>query len=196
MAGGITSIILAAGVSSRMGVINKTLLPFAGKSIIETTVDAVINSVTDEVIVVLGFESAKVRAVLAGRAVRFVENDNYTSGMTSSIQSGVQAANPGSDGYLICLSDMPLLTSDDYNLIMGQLKPEIRCIVKPFFQGEGGNPVLFSAHFKEAILQHQQAEGCRGLVQANKEFVISVEFDNNRILSDIDTSGDYSTLSS
>lgn len=194
MANRISAIVLAAGTSSRMEGANKTLMPFAGKTVIETTVDNVLKSTANEVVVVLGFESEKVRSLLAGRPVRFVENKNYQTGMTSSIQAGVEASNADSDGYLICLSDMPLLSAADYNLIIKHLKPGEKRIVKPFFQGQGGNPVLFCSHFREAILMHQHPEGCREVVKMNKESMVHVDFDSNRILSDIDTREDYTRL--
>ena len=60
----LTIIILAAGLSRRMGIENKLLLPFQGKTIVETTIDNLLAAQIGEIIVVVGHESEKVKAVL------------------------------------------------------------------------------------------------------------------------------------
>ena len=60
----LTIIVLAAGLSQRMGIENKLLLPFQGKTIVETTIDNLLAAQIGEIIVVVGHESEKVKAVL------------------------------------------------------------------------------------------------------------------------------------
>ena len=186
----ISAIVLAAGNSVRMGKQNKLLLPYGNTTIIEQVVDQLLNSQAEEVVVVLGHEQNKVKAALGARPVKLVFNSRYQTGMTSSIQTGVAAASPRARGYLICLGDMPALTAADYNAVMAGAgeKPEIRV---PVFQGQKGNPVYFSSHFREALLAHKEPEGCRGLVQQHAGKVVKVVVGHGRILSDIDTPEDY-----
>ena len=190
----ISAVVLAAGDSSRMGKRNKLVLPFDGKTIIETVIDNLLAAEVNEVIVVLGFEGQQIRNILKNRDVHFVENPNYEIGMTSSIQTGVSATSERSTGYLICLSDMPFLTPQDYNKIISARKLAKKCIIKPNFQGQSGNPILFSAHFRKEILNHKPVDGCRQIVIDNQPLVVKVAFDNPRILRDIDTKEDYSNL--
>ena len=189
-----SAIVLAAGDSSRMGEPNKLMLPFGGKPIIESVVNNLLAAEVIEVVVVLGFEAAKIKNILKNKAVNFVVNPNYARGMTSSIQTGIKATSKLSNGFLICLSDMPLLTSQDYNKIISARKFDQKCIVKPTFRDQSGNPILFSSHFKQAILNHKAVEGCRQLVIDNQLSVITVKFDNSRVLQDIDTKEDYDNL--
>ena len=193
MSTGISAIVLAAGDSSRMGELNKLLLPFNSKTIIETVVDKLEAADVDEVIVVLGFEAQQIRNKLKNRAVQFVDNTGYRNGMTSSIQTGVSTASESSAGYLICLADMPLLTPQDYKRIINEFKLGQKWIVKPTFQGQSGNPIMFSANFKKEILEHKDPDGCRKIVQQFKEFVNTIEFTDDRVLRDIDTPDDYSS---
>ena len=107
----ISAIILAAGESRRMGVKNKLLLPIKGEVLISNYVKSVCASSVYEVVIVVGHEAEKIEDVLQGQPVRFVENLRYMEGMTSSIQTGIQAASSKSEGLLICLADQPLILS-------------------------------------------------------------------------------------
>ncbi len=86
-------ILLAAGLSRRMGEANKLLLPYGNKTILETTVENIIAANIGDIVVVIGHEPEKVRAVLEKYPdILIVENKNYAQGMTSSIQAGVKSA--------------------------------------------------------------------------------------------------------
>ncbi len=186
----ISAIVLAAGTSSRMGQKNKLLLSFKGRTFIQQVVEQLLQSKVGEVIVVLGHEGDEIEQLLSQNKVRFAINDNYKSGMTSSIQAGVKASDLQSDGYLICLSDMPFLMTEDYNQMCAIVTGN-REIGVPFYRHHKGNPVFFSKHFKNDILDHKAPEGCRAIVQNNAQYIIKVHFDHPRILRDIDTMEDY-----
>jgi len=186
----ISAIVLAAGTSSRMGSKNKLLLPFKGSTFIEHIVSQLLKSTIDQVIVVLGHEQNKIKQVLTQKEVVFTINTNYNSGMTSSIQAGIKATSKNTDGYLICLSDMPFLTTSDYNKILASISGN-KEIILPFYKNLKGNPVYFSKGFREEILTHPAPEGCKGIVQNNKNFLIKVPFESTHILKDVDTEEDY-----
>ena len=186
----ISAIVLAAGTSTRMGAKNKLTLPFNKSTFIETVVDELLASHVDEVIVVVGHEEENIRAFLNNRALTFTFNDNFASGMTSSIQSGIKATSENSKGYLICLSDMPFLTAIDYNTMIHGISGN-KEILLPYCQDQKGNPVFFSGHFKNDLLNHQEPEGCRGVVADNRSYVKKIIFDNNHILKDVDTEDDF-----
>ena len=190
----ISAIILAAGESQRMGGQNKLLLPICGEVLIRKFVKSIRASNVNEVLVVLGHEKEKIKYVLQGQQVKFVENLCYMEGMTTSIQSGIQAASPESDGLLICLADLPFIETSDFNRLIlsftDLLHTESSLIIVPVFKGQRGNPVLFSRQFREIILQHK-GEGCRGIVQKHPEFVWEVTMGNDNVLRDVDTPEDY-----
>ena len=186
----ISAIVLAAGTSSRMGVRNKLLLPFKGNTFIEHVVNQLLQSKVDEVIVVLGHEKDTVKQVLIQKELIFTINSNYNLGMTSSIQAGIKATSKNTDGYLICLSDMPFLITTDYNKILASVSGN-KEIILPFYKHQKGNPVYFSKDFREEILKHIAPEGCKGIVQNNKKFLKKILFDNTHILKDIDTEEEF-----
>lgn len=191
----LTAIVLAAGMSRRMEGENKLLLPFGDKTMLETTLDQILASDVGEVVVVTGHEVERVREVLKNRAVKTAFNPDFTAGMTSSIQTGVRVASPETEGFMICLSDMPLIDSAIYRQLAGvffeKIKTEQRVIIQPAFENTPGNPVIFSAFFKNEILALEHPEGCKPVVQANREFVMRVPVSNDAILRDADTRADF-----
>ena len=191
----ISAVILAAGESKRMGEQNKLLLPFRGQTLIECIVDTVLSSNVGEVIVVLGHEAVRVWEVCRDRHVKCVQNDNYKEGMTTSIHMGVQAADASADGFMICLSDLPLIECDELNHLLHAFEEAVRAknkyIAIPVFKGERGNPVIFSVIYKNEILAQKGLMGCKGIIKQNTAQVLEIEMATEHVLSDIDTPEDY-----
>ena len=190
----ISAIILAAGESRRMGVQNKLLLQIDSEVLIRKFVKSVSNSLVDAVLVVVGFEAEKIKAVLHDQSVKFVENPSYEEGMTTSIQSGVKASSNESTGLMICLADMPFAETSDLNRLIQAFNDyqstESSLIIVPVFQGKRGNPVLFSGVFRDKILTHK-GDGCRENVRQFPHYVKEVSMENDNLLRDIDTPEDY-----
>jgi len=191
----LTAIVLAAGMSRRMEGENKLLLPFDDKTMLETTLDQILASGVGEVVIVTGHEAERVREILKNRSVKTVFNPDFASGMTSSIQAGIRAASPETQGFMICLSDMPLIDSAIYRqlaeVFFEKIKTAQRVIVQPVFENTPGNPVIFSAVFKNEMLALEHPEGCKPVVQANREFVVRVPVSSDSILRDADTLADF-----
>ena len=191
----ITAIVLAAGKSSRMGEENKMLLPFRSTTIIGAVLAALNKSLVDEIIVVDRQFSNLGSLIENNSSVQVVMNKDAEKGLTTSVQCGVNAASELSKGYLICLGDMPLLTSEDYNILINRfIKVSSKVIILPIHNNKRGNPVLFSQHFKEDILGLQDKNGCRPIVLQYPEHVVEVDFSTNHNHLDIDTREDYQRL--
>ena len=192
----VTAIVLAAGLSARMGDANKLLLPLACKTVIETVVQNIIDANIEEIIVVTGHEAEDVKKALANLPVQIIHNPHFTKGMTTSIQLGVSMAR--GNGYMICLSDMPLIKPEDYAFLKKRFNEQQlvneQCIVIPKFLDEKGNPVIFSSFYREAILIHQEMEGCRAIIQTNKKNICWAEMSNDNILRDMDTNAEYEKM--
>jgi len=180
-----------------MGAGNKLLFPFAGTTLVDHVVRTICRAQTGEVIVVLGHEADRVRAALSTHTAILVRNGRYPEGMTTSIQTGVRAASD-TDGYMICLSDLPLIEPDEFNRLLAAFDQAVqvdgRCIVVPVFEGRRGNPVLFAASYKPAILAEREAEGCKAIVRQHAAHVLEVPMPTDHILHDIDTMAAYQQL--
>ncbi|MCZ6628633.1 MAG: nucleotidyltransferase family protein [SAR324 cluster bacterium] len=189
----IAAIVLAAGQSTRMGEQNKLLLPIGGTTLIARTVDTVLASQAAQTIVVLGHQAERVRAALAGREVTFVHNANFQQGMATSIHVGIGAVAPGTEGVMICLSDLPLVESAELDRLMAEFASHPhKSIAVPTYQGRRGNPVLFSLRHREEILNVRGAVGgCKSVVRKYPQEVLEVAMPSDGILRDVDTLDDY-----
>jgi len=194
----LTAIVLAAGMSRRMEGENKLLLPFGDKTMLETTLNQILAAGVGEVVVVIGHEAERVQVLLKNRPVKTAFNPDFVAGMTSSIQTGIRAASPETQGFMICLSDMPLIDSSVYqqlaDVFFEKIKTEQQVIVQPVFENTPGNPVIFSAIFKNEILALEHPDGCKPIVQANREFVVHVPVATDSISRDADTVADFEKI--
>lgn len=199
-----SAIVCAAGLSRRMGQPNKIMLPYKGKIILLHCLEQVIKSQVDEVIVVLGHESEKVRHLLhpIKESISIFINKDYIKGQTSSIQQGVIAAHEQSESFLICLADMPMITTEHYNQLIDNYKATLAThqypIVRPVSEGPNGkspgHPVLMHSFYKEEILNCTDQEGCRSVIKkAQKSFVPWVT-NQPSYFYDIDTPRAYEHL--
>ncbi|MGN1190837.1 MAG: NTP transferase domain-containing protein, partial [Candidatus Ornithospirochaeta sp.] len=98
-----TTIVLAAGLSERMGQ-NKLLLPFKGETIIVKTVTTAL-SFSDRVIVVVGNARERVEEALSSFPVDIVFNKDYKMGQRTSTLEGVKAVED--DDFAILPGDLP-----------------------------------------------------------------------------------------
>lgn len=191
----ISAILLAAGASRRMGSFNKLLLPFGGQTVVETVADHLLLSLAREVIVVTGYEAEHVGGFLRKRPLLIVHNPDFDKGMTSSIQAGIRAAQPHTQGFLIALGDMPLIRPDEYNHIIAAFAEACQqstdAIVIPEFEGRRGNPALFSASLREALLTHADPEGCKGVIQKYAKSAFTCTMHSPNVTRDMDCYEDY-----
>ena len=203
----VSAVILAAGMSTRMGQ-NKLLLNFREKPLIVHAVDTLLASDIDEVIVILGHETERMRDQLEGsiglankaapeKPVRLVQNPDYQNGLSTSVRTGVEAVSRQANGIMIYLADQPLLEPEDVNRIVAGFaaaKEVNKSIVVPFFRGGRGNPVILDASLRDSILGIVGDVGCKGVIKRYPEKVYAIEMENDHVVRDVDDVQAYEKL--
>lgn len=181
-----------------MGEKNKLLLPYKGRPLVYHAVSAACQGNADEVLVVVGHEQEKVRQALEALPVKIVFNPDYAEGMTRSIQAGIGAANPHTDGYMIILGDMVHLRPQAIQQVSRAFRLMIpshpRLILSPTFQGRKGHPVVFAASYREALLTWDDQEGARSLIRTFPTQVRNLPVSDPGICFDVDTPEAYKDL--
>ena len=194
----VSAILLAAGESKRMGEQDKLFLKYKGNWIVNHVMQNLWASKKSELVIVMNNNDNNLLNGERSEEIQVVVNPNYKKGMTTSIQAGVKAASDKAAGYMICLADQPLMKKEDYNEIIERfellIKHDVKSIVVPMHNGIEGNPVIFSSAYRDAILNHQDMEGCKQIVQNNKQHVYRLEMSNDHVLRDVDTPEDYERL--
>jgi molybdenum cofactor cytidylyltransferase len=184
----IAAIVLAAGQSRRMEGKNKLLEEFKGKPLVRRAVEAAFGSKASPVLVVTGKESDAIRKALAGLDVRFVNNPDFAEGLSSSLKTGLRAVPDESAGAVICLGDMPQISSALIDKLIDGFAPDRGAlIVAPIKNKQRGNPVLWARRFFPELLKLDGDMGARKLANFYDEGLLEIEVDDDGAFSDIDT---------
>jgi len=182
----IAAVVLAAGLSSRMGS-NKLLAELHGKPLLAQTVAQVLASGVDAVVVVTGHMAREVEASLQGKAVRFVHNVDYAQGLATSVRSGIDAVKDF-DAAFVCLGDMPLVRAADLKRMTAAFDlEEGRTLIAPALGRKLGNPVLWGHDYFNAMQQLSGDRGARGLLEQHRDAVVEIAIEHEGIMLDADT---------
>ena len=194
----IGGVILAAGMSRRMGDENKLLAEIDGAPMVRHVAEAMVKGGIRELVVVTGHEADAVTAALSdleapGMVLRFVHNADFAGGQAGSVATGVSALSNDVSGALIALGDMPFVSAD---LVAEMIQDhsglgdhEMR-ISFPVYEGRRGNPVLWGRGFFEALAGLSGDIGGRRILAENPAAVNSISWTDDSIHNDIDTGDD------
>jgi molybdenum cofactor cytidylyltransferase len=184
----IACIVLAAGCSTRMGAANKLLAEVGGRPMVRIVVETALASTARPVLVVTGHQATEVRTALADLDITFVDNPDFALGLSSSLKAGVRAVPANCTGALVLLGDMPRITAAHINALVATFASESGAgIVVPTYQGQRGNPVLWSAQYFDEILQIDGDTGARRLLQQRASEVREIDLGTDAIFMDVDT---------
>jgi molybdenum cofactor cytidylyltransferase len=188
----ITAVVLAAGLSTRMGRL-KQLLAYAEHTVVEQVVSTLLASPIDEVLVVTGHECEAVEAALAKWPVRTVFNPHYADReMFASVQVGLQAASAQSRAALLAVGDMPCIQADVVaQLVRAYWAAGDDWVYIPSYHMRAGHPVLVPRSYWPAILALPAGDNLRSVLRAQGACIQWVVVDSATVLRDMDTPADY-----
>jgi len=185
-----TAIILAAGFSSRFGR-DKLLTEINNRPMIANVVDLVADMNFDETILV--FQDEKVRECAHAKDLKCVYNAASAEGISSSIRCGLRNSS-GTDAFIFFMGDQPFLDKETVNKLLSAFYHRKGSIIVPEYCGKRGNPVIFSAAWKDALEGLSGDAGGRSIIYSNPEQVYFVDISNQRAGMDIDTPEAYSAV--
>jgi CTP:molybdopterin cytidylyltransferase MocA/xanthine/CO dehydrogenase XdhC/CoxF family maturation factor len=183
----IAGIILAAGMSSRMGQ-NKLTLPLEGKPLVRHAVQAALAGKLSPVIVVTGHDAQPLKDALADLPVQFAHNEAFAKGLSTSLRTGIAMVPPGCEGAMVLLGDMPAISPELITRLAAAFDPaQSRTICVATARGERGHPVIWGRRLFSDIEQLQGDAGARSLMALHADQVCEVEAGDGTPLVDIDT---------
>jgi len=189
----ISAILLAAGQSKRMGGDNKLIKKYNKKYLINYIVGTLIKSKVDKIIIVLGFQSRKVRKITAkNEKINFIYNKNYKSGISSSIKVGLKRVSKKNIGFLIVQADMPLISKNIINSICYVVKKNRKEIIAPTYKGKMGNPIGFKYSMVKILNKVKKDSGAKKIILRNKKKLGLIKVNSKSIFKDFNTKRDFS----
>ena len=189
----ISLILLAGGKSQRLGR-PKLLLPFGDKTVIERSLDNVLASEADEVVVTVGGNAEEIAARVKEQAVKVAMNQHYFYGMGTSIAAGLSLVNEKASAIVVALADQPAIDSKLINRLLQEFRMGDKGIVAPVCGGKRGHPVIFSSKYRAELLQLRGEVGGREIIARHHDDVLEIAVDSQSISLDIDTMEDYNRL--
>ena len=187
----ISAILLAAGESKRMGR-SKLLLKWGQCTIIEKSVDTLLASKIDELIVVLGYQGQAILRRLGSRSLKAVINPQYGMGMSTSIRRGLGQVSSKSEAILIGLADQPFIETDLINHLIEIYRQNPHGIVLPSYKGERGHPVILNRFRYQGEMENLTGDiGCRPILKRYPEDILEVEVESEGVVADIDSWEEY-----
>ena len=196
----IEGVLLAAGISSRMGTDNKLLADWGGKPMIRHIAETMAGADLDGISVILGHDAEAVAAALDGLDVRLIFNPRYREGQSTSLRTAFDHLDQATTDLMVVLGDMPLVDRDVIDtLIAHHRNAENRAsrITLPYIEeqqteghqaeGRRGNPVIWGESFFAEMANITGDTGARPLFEAHPAAINAVSFHRPDLLLDADT---------
>ncbi|MEL6119312.1 MAG: nucleotidyltransferase family protein [Pseudomonadota bacterium] len=190
----VTAIVLAAGLSRRMGSDNKLLLPVNGEPMIVRTLRAYREFCSD-VVVVAGFDAENLAECVRHLGLRLTHNPDFAEGQARSVATGLRAAQ-GAEHVMVGLGDQPALTRDHLDtLFQRHIAAGGKKITVPHNGTARGNPIVIPGDMIDQMLEDKQNPGCGKFTRERPDMVHLTPLQDAAFFHDVDTPEDYAALS-
>ena len=184
-------VMLAAGRSERFGPA-KLLAEYRGKPLLQHALSAAQDACPGDVCLVVGHNAHEVADSAVGLADHVITNEDFATGIGSSIACGVRACREHADAILIMLADQPLVSSTHLAELVKRWTGKPNEIIASRFSGVSGPPVLFASALFDQLEDLHGDIGAREILRRSSSMLRTVEFAAAAI--DIDTPEDLEAL--
>ena len=190
----VTAVVLAAGGSSRLGT-PKQLVRRRGRPLLDRAVDAAAAATGRRVIVVVGADGLRLRALVT-RAYRRDEAEvvlhaGWRSGLAGSLRRGLRAVPADARAVLFVLTDQPLVGARSLGRLAAAWAQRPSHAAAARYSGRLGVPAILPRRAFKALRALEGDEGARKvLVRARR--VTAVEMPEAQF--DVDTREDLAQL--
>lgn len=188
----VAAVVLAAGQGTRYrdggGIApTKLVAELDGAPLVRWTVEAACRSSADPVIVVTGHARRAVESALVGLPLVLAHNDDYASGLASSLRRGISALPLQAAAALVLLGDMPLVSTPLIDrLLAGAASADGWDAVVPTTAGRRGNPVILARRLFTAVDLLDGDAGARHLLRQPGVAVREIPVEDEAAALDVD----------
>lgn len=190
------AIILAAGVSSRMGE-PKQLLKLGNQTLLNRCIETVSKVPFASMTVVLGAYAQEIIPTLPeDPGVDIFVNPNHRKGLGNSIASSVRHVMESDtpEAVVLILADQPYLKAEHLQTILNRHEPNADEILVSNYQNDlSGPPVLLTARFFPELCKLDGDNGAKAVISRHPEYCTKIDLSDFSPV-DIDTAEDYQKL--
>lgn len=190
----ISSIILAAGNSSRLNGESKQLLEFHGKTFLRRSAEIAVAANLHSTVVVLGANSENLRKEIDDLPVRIAVNEKWATGMSLSIKTGLAEfiTEENLDAVVIMLCDQPLVTTETLDNLCEAFVRTGKPIAACEYENTVGVPALFSSEVFAELMNLHESDGAKKIIEKYEGKTVLVAAPEAAL--DVDTLEDYEKL--
>jgi molybdenum cofactor cytidylyltransferase len=188
--GRVAGVVLAAGDSKRLGH-PKQLILWRGKSLVMHAVEAGLGAKLSPFVVVIGAEGEAVRKALETEPIVIVENEEWSTGLSTSVRAGLASVEGNSEAVVMLLSDTPFVRAELVEALVQEHRRTLSPLVVPRASGRRTNPVLFDRSTFNALRAVRGDQGGRSLLEQFPKAWVECE---ENTLFDLDTPEDLQRL--
>ena len=190
----IKAILLAAGQSKRLKSENKLIKLYKKKPLINHSLNALLKSKVNKVIVVLGYQKKELQKFIKKNNKNiYTYNKEYKKGMASSIKVGLRKVNKKDKGFIIVQSDMPFIKSSDINKIYNSIKSKKYLVHVLKYRNRVGNPIGFDISIMKKFKRIKGDVGAKFMVKRLKKETKFIKINNLKSFKDFDKVSDFRT---
>ena len=186
----VTGLVLAAGVSRRLGE-PKQLLAYRGTTVLGATLDMARSCGFDQLLATVGGASAELRDRVDFRDCQVVENEQYASGCSSSIGAALGVVDDRSEGIILLLGDQPEVTTGAVKRLREAAGSSFLGVCR--YDDGVGHPFWFRRQVFDDLRALHGDKAVWKLLESGSYPVREVEVAGN-IPLDVDTWEDYQAL--
>jgi CTP:molybdopterin cytidylyltransferase MocA len=185
----VAGVVLAAGAGTRLGQ-PKALLRVGDELLLDRAVRTLRRAGCAPVVVVLGARAEEAVAAVDGTGVEVVTNDEWATGMGSSLRAGLASLPGRADAAVVSLVDQPGVTAATVERLVAAWRADGRAAVATY-GGAPRNPVLLPAESWAQVAASAVGDrGARAWLRAHPGRVSEVACDDVGSADDIDTPAD------
>lgn len=181
----VVGVVLAGGTSSRFGEANKLLADVDDELLVRHATRTLLRADLSEVVVVVGYEGERIRAVLSDFDVRVVTNPNYADGLSTTVAAGLRPVETA-NAVVFLPGDMPSVDPMTIHHLIDAYRAGFGTAIAAAYDGHRGNPVLFDrTHFDDLSTLDGDVGGRPVFLASDDSALIAVS--DSGVLEDINT---------
>ncbi len=189
------ALILAAGMSSRMGAF-KPLLKVGEETALLRIINRIKAAGIEDIVLVTGYERQRLLPLIEGKGIKEVYNESYRQGMFESVKAGLEACAEifaEDTAFFLLPVDCPLVSEEVMDTLIDEhlRHGEEKNFLVPVYEGKKGHPLLIPREYIGEICSWEGEGGLKGITDRYYERMKRIPVEDEGCLLDMDTPEGY-----